>query len=183
MANGSPPPLPAVRPERPPYIEAFERFTHGKDDQIEAFVAFGLFVLSDYTWAVKQPVWPSDESIRASYNRLLHDSEAKKTEDAAKRIVDEHREKLVRDHETKYLEEMFRQIEGRVEAISHAAARKHFLRGVLEATTGAFCWMLISLAIAVGASLIGIDLLHGLASITHKQASSLPAPPVPAPRP
>jgi hypothetical protein len=62
-----------VRPVRPPYIEAFECFTHGREDQIEAFVAYGLFISSEYTWASTRLQWPTEEATRESFQRLLYD--------------------------------------------------------------------------------------------------------------
>src|SRR4051812_7548726 len=103
MAKAPPPSVPAVRPTRPPYIEAFEHFTTGKDDQIEALVAFGLFVTSDYTYASKLPAWPSEEKIRDNYTRMLNDSEVQNFQSAAKKIIDDNREFLVREHQKKYL--------------------------------------------------------------------------------
>jgi hypothetical protein len=156
--TGDPPPtggLPAVRPPKPPYIEAFECFTQGREDQIEAFVAYGLFIGSDYAWGSKRPSWPTEEATRESFQRLLYDHEVQKTHDAAKKIVDEHREKLVRDHEKKYLEGFF------------PSRRHQFLWGVAEATTGAFVWMVILLVFFEGLRLFGIDLLHGLVNSPH----------------
>jgi hypothetical protein len=177
MPKNQSPQLPMVRPPRPPYIAAFERFTHGKADQIEAFVAFGLFISSDYGWASEQAAWPAEVKIAETYERLLHDDEVMKTERMAKEAVDSHRDKLVREHEKKYLEGRFQDIEMRVDAIATKAAKRHFRKGVLEATTGAFCWTMLVIAIAYGARLVGIDLFHGVTNIGHVQAET--TPPVP----
>ena len=77
-------PVPAVRPVRPPYIEAFEKIAQGKKDQIEAFVAFGLFILSEYRYGLTQASWPTEDQMQSIYARLLYNSELQKTEQAAK---------------------------------------------------------------------------------------------------
>jgi hypothetical protein len=174
MADGPGHPVPAVRPARPPYIEAFEKITQGKNDQIEAFVAFGLFVSSEYRWGLTQATWPTEDQIQSIYGRLLHDSELPKTEQAAKKIVDDHRENLVREHEKKYLDQMFKQIEARVEEIALKTSVKSFWRGVAEATTGAFCWSAILIVIVFGLWLFGIDLLHGIANLSHVTGAKTP---------
>ena len=166
-----------MRPPRPPYIEAFERFTHGKADKIEAFVAFGLFISSEYGWASEQATWPSETKIAETYQRLLHDDEVMKTERMARETVEGHREDLVREHEKKYLEGRFKDIEARVDTIAVKAAKRHFRSGVIEATTGAFCWTMLVIAIAYGARLVGIDLFHGVTNIGHVQAETTPSVP------
>ena len=165
MPDEATPNLPAVRPPRPPYIEAFEKFTHDKSDQVEAFVAFGLFISSEYSWAAAQPAWPSDELTRNTYGRLLHDPAL--FESRARDIVGEQRTALIREHEKKYLDTMFQVIEQKVQNIAAHSSRKHFLKGVAEATTGAFCWMIISIVIAVGLAFGGIDVFHVLEAISH----------------
>src|SRR4051812_7036107 len=91
--------LPMVRPEKPPHIVAFERFTQANPDRIEALVAFGLFIKSEYEWGVKEPTWPSNEDIANSYRRLLHDTEVEKTVLTAINIVEENRRTIVIAHE------------------------------------------------------------------------------------
>ena len=167
MGDGSGHPVPSVRPPRPPYIEAFEKITQGKKDQIEAFVAFGLFISSEFRWGTQQPAWPPEEQIQNIYTRLLHDSELQKTEAAAKKIVDDHRENLVREHEKKYLDRMFQQIEDRVAVIAARASARHFWRGVAEATTGAFMWTVILIVFTLALWLLGIDVVHGILHIPH----------------
>jgi hypothetical protein len=165
MPDDGTPNLPAVRSPRPPYIEAFEKFTQGKNDQVEAFVAFGLFISSEYSWAAAQPAWPTDELTRNTYGRLLHDPEL--FESRAKDLVGEQRTTLIREHEKKYLDAMFQVIEQKVQNIAAHSSRKHFWKGVAEATAGAFCWMLISIVIAVGLAFVGIDVFHVLDAISR----------------
>jgi hypothetical protein len=165
-----------VRAERPPYIEAFERFTQANPDRIEAFVAFGLFISSEYEWASKKPAWPSDDAVAYSYQRMLHDTEVEKTIAKANSIVDEHRRLLVTAHEERYLNKKWDDIEARVEALAAKSSRRHFWKGVSEATTGAFCWTMLCISIAVAAALIGVDLIHSVSNITHIQAVARGAP-------
>jgi len=165
MPDDGTPNLPVVRPTRPPYIEAFEKFTQGKNDQVEAFVAYGLFISSEYSWAVAESAWPSDELTRNTYRRLLHDPEL--YESRARGLVGDYRTSLIREHEKKYLDSMFQVIEQKVQNIAAHSSRKHFWKGVAEATTGAFCWMIISIIIAIGLALLGIDVFHIFEAISH----------------
>jgi hypothetical protein len=160
--------LPAVRAVRPPYIEAFEKFTQGKSDRIEALVAFGLFISSDYSWAKQQPTWPPEDLTRNMYSRLLHDDEVQKTESRAHEILEEHRSDIVLDHEKKYLKNLFDGVEQRINNMVATHSLKHFWKGVSEATTGAFVWTIILTAIAFGFYLGGIDVLHFLEGMPRR---------------
>ena len=160
--------LPAVRPVRPPYIEAFEKFTQGKSDRIEALVAFGLFISSDYSWARQQPTWPTEELTRNMYGRLLHDDEVQKTESRAHDIVDEHRSDIVRDHEKKYLSSLFEGVDQKIKDMVVMHSQKSFFKGVAEATTGAFVWTIILTAVAFGFYVGGIDVLHFLEGMPRR---------------
>lgn len=162
-----------VRTDKPPYIVAFERFTQANPDRIEAYVAFGLFISSEYEWASKQGSWPSDEDIAHSYRRMLHDTEVEKTIATANKAVDEHRRLLVTAHEEKYLDKMWTDIQTNVESLVTKSSHRQFRKGVVEATVGAFFWMVICIVIASGAALMGIDLLHAVTNIAHKPAPVL----------
>jgi hypothetical protein len=160
--------LPAVRAPRPPYIEAFERFTQGKEDKIEAFVAFGLFISSDYDFAQRLPSWPPESQIAQMYNRLLHDNELQNTQAAAKKIVDDHRAELVREHEKKYLDGVFKDIEQRAAKLAEDASMRHFWWGVFEAATGAFMWSVFLIVATIIFQRVGVDVLEA-----YERASGL----------
>jgi hypothetical protein len=175
--------LPAVRPSRPPYIEAFERFTQGKQDQIEALVAYGLFISSDYDFSQKLPSWPPEAQIAQTYNRLLHETELKNTEAAAKKIVDDHREQLVREHEKKYLDGIFKDIEIRAVKLAHDSSTHHFWKGVLEAATGALVWSVFLIIATIVFQRIGIDVLEAYEKASGLKIEHIGKMPVTPPSP
>jgi hypothetical protein len=156
-------PRQAAQLSRPPYVEAFECFTLNKKDNIEAFVAFGMFIASEYEYASNQEHWPEEQKVREYYARLLHNSEVSKTENAAKQIVDEHREKIVSDHQRKFLDSMYSQaFSAAVESLKNKGLNKvtAYFRGVSEAVIGAAVWTCFLIAVTVIANRAGIDLLE-----------------------
>jgi hypothetical protein len=160
--------LPVVRAVRPPYIEAFECFTRSNPDRIEAFVAYGLFVASEHAWATNLSIWPTEDMIAHSYQRLLQNDEVEKTKAAAKKIVEDHREQLVRAHEKKYLDGIFQDIEQRVTKISEDASTRHFWKGVIEAATGALVWSMFLIVATIIFQRIGVDVIEA-----YERASGL----------
>lgn len=134
-------------------------------------MAYGLFISSEYEWASKQLTWPTEEAVTYVNNRMLREPEVEKTIAAAKSIVEDHRRRLVTAHEERYLNQNWVAIEARVAALVAKSSRRRFLKGVSEATVGAFCWMTLSVMIAMGAALMGIDLLHGVSAVAQLQAA------------
>jgi hypothetical protein len=138
---------------KPLYVEAFEHFKKN-NDVLTAYVAFGLYVDAECKWAEQQASWPTTAKYREWFDCSIpyacesHNHRATDAlENFANNIVEEQRTEFLAAALCAY----------KVEA---AKAHKGFVRGVLEATTGALFWSVLLIVVSIIVQRVGIDILE-----------------------
>lgn len=139
---------------KPLHILAFEQFQqkYDGDDKVKMFVAFGVFVESEYKWAAAES-WPSDARYRHYHDcSIPHNMN----------MIDESADNVLREFVGDIVDgEKADFVHAALEAYKEEAAKSHgWVRGILEATGGALLWSLILLAGAIFAGRMGIDVVE-----------------------
>ncbi len=126
-----------------------------------AFVAFGLYVKAEYKWASAQPTWPTEGKYKR-YHACTLPHQAHNYQNDAKEVLVDFATTIVEHEGEQFLKAAIEEFKEEV------AKGRGFLRGVLEATTGAFVWSVIVTTIIAGR--LGIDVIGAFeraASETH----------------
>jgi hypothetical protein len=139
---------------KPLYVQAFEHYKENNDDTLKAYIAFGLYVDSECKWAESQTVWPTTAKYKGWFDCTVpHSTEVNNEQatevllDFANNVVEQERAEFLATSLDAYKEEA-------------AKSEKGFLRGVLEATTGAFLYSVLLVVASIIIQRQGIDLVE-----------------------
>ncbi len=72
---------------KPLHVLAFERFNNNNNNQLEAFVAFGLFMQSERLWALGLPNEPDEATYRNYHNIYLTAHETERYKQSAREVL------------------------------------------------------------------------------------------------
>ena len=153
---------------KPLHILAFEHFKqrYDGDDKVKMFVAFGIFVESEYKWASSQRIWPTDGKYKN-----YHDCSIPHSID----LVDQSADSVVYEFVNDVIEEERANfVRSALDAYKIEAAKSHhrWWQGVLEGTGGALLWSIILIAAVIIAGRLNIDVLGAFerAATTHQES-------------
>ena len=141
---------------KPLHVEAFEHFTRDiPNDQLLAFVAFGLFMEAERKWADGQPRWPSESKYKGYHQNYLIPHQTEEFRNGAERVLIELSNNVVASQKSEFLNEALARYKNQAQK-GHARFRKW---GVAEAVFGAFIWSILLIALTVIAQRNGIDII------------------------
>lgn len=127
---------------KPLYVQAFEHFKNNRDNPLQAYVAFGLYIDAECKWAASQATWPANAKYREWFECYIpHSTEAHNEQ--ATEVLLEFANNIVEQERAEFLETA-------IEAYKEEAAKaeKGFWRGVAEAFTGAALWTVFLIGMA-----------------------------------
>src|SRR5271157_3914678 len=72
---------------KPLHVLAFEHFNNNNENQIEALVAFGLFMESERLWAQGTPSEPGEATYRTYHGMYLTPHETERYKQSAREVL------------------------------------------------------------------------------------------------
>ncbi len=139
---------------KPLHILAFEHFQqrYDGDDKVKMFVAFGLFMESEYKWA-KSEHFPTEGKYK-NYHACSIPHSVDLIDQSADNVLSEFVSDIIDGQKEGFMS-------AAMDAYKAEAAKseRKWWQGVLEATGGAILWSAILIIGAIVAGRMGIDVL------------------------
>ena len=139
---------------KPLHILAFEHFQqrYDGDDKVKMFVAFGLFMESEYKWAQSQH-FPTEGKYK-NYHGCSIPHSVDLIDQSADNVLGEFVGDIIEGEKEDFMKAALQAYKAEA-----AKTERKGWQGVLEATCGAFLWSLILIIGAIVAGRMGIDVI------------------------
>jgi hypothetical protein len=148
---------------KPLHVSAFEHFNNNIQNQIEAFVAFGLFMESERLWAQEEPNQPTEATYRTYHRIYLIPHETERYKQSATQVLSDLANEAIDGAHVAFLADALH----RYRVAASTGHAKFRWRGVVEATAGALTWTLVLILFSVILAWQGIDIIEYYQRATH----------------
>src|SRR5271165_2954925 len=141
---------------KPLHVLAYEQFNNNNNNDIESFVAFGLFMQSERLWALGEPNEPEEETYRTRHHFYLIAPETERYKQRAREVLSD----LGNEAIDKAREVSLENALNRYETAASAGHAKFRWWGIIEATAGALTWTLVLILFSVILAWNRIDIIE-----------------------
>jgi len=138
----------------PLHVAAFDAFNAQIADHLEASISFALFLVSEREWAATRNPPPDEAAYQTFHQNYLTAHEVARYQQTARELLAEFGTNIVEAKRIQFLESALAEYRSAAER-GHRGFR---VRGVWEATLGAFFWTILLIVFSVMLARGGIDI-------------------------